>query len=94
MIDKLEEIKKIGAYAVNVFYGEDIGCDDLDVPTEDRRIILIYTPVGFLGGRRVMWRGKYKDFLRFDFSQTPKQISNPPKEDEYKDGGFFAWGSA
>ena len=40
MIEKLEEIKKIGAYAVNVFFGEDIGWDDMDVPTEERRIII------------------------------------------------------
>ena len=39
-----------------------------------------------------MWRGKYKDFLSFDFTSKPVRISIPPKPGEYKDGGFFTWG--
>ena len=93
MIEKLEEIKKLGAYAVDVLFGEDIGCDDMDIPTNERNIRLIYTPVGYLGARRVLWRGKYKDFLTFDFKQKPKQISNPPKQEEYQSDGYFAWGA-
>lgn len=93
MIEKLEEIKKLGAYAVDIFFGEDIGCDDMDVPTDERRTRLIYTPAGYLGGRRVLWLGKYKDFIAFDFAQVPKQISNPPQKEEYEGGGYFAWGA-
>jgi len=93
MIEKLEEIKKVGAYAVNVTFGEDIGCDDSDVPTNERKIVCVYTPVGCLGERRVMWRGTYEDFLKFDFSSIPKIISNPPKREEYKEPGFYTWGT-
>ena len=92
MVNKLEEIKKLGAYAVTVHFGGDIGWDDMDVPTEERKITVYYFPVGGLGEKRNMWRGKYKDFLAFDFSSEPKRISNPPELDEYKDGGFFTWG--
>lgn len=93
MVEKLEEIKRLGAYAINIYFGEDIGCDDSDVATADRKIICIYVPVGCLGERRCMWRGKYSDFITFDFSSSPKKISNPPKREEYEDGGFFTWGS-
>lgn len=92
MIKKLEEIKKIGAYAVSVFYGEEMGCDDMDVPTMDRHIQVVYSPVGFLGGIRVIWKGKMKDFLNFDFHTKPNKANNPPKEVANMDG-FFAWGS-
>jgi hypothetical protein len=93
LLNKLEEIKRLGNYAVNLAYGEDIGCDDLDVRKEERRIILIASPVGFLGELRIMWRGKLKDFLQFDFKNKPLQISNPPKIEEYEKGGYFIWGT-
>lgn len=93
MIKKLEEIKKVGAYAVNITFGEDIGADDSDVPTNERRIICIYTPVGCLGERKVMWRGKLADFLAFDFASIPKIISNPPQREEYEQPGFYTWGT-
>lgn len=93
MIAKLEEIKRIGAYAVNIFFGEDIGCDDMDVKTGDRSIICSYTPVGCLGGGRVYWKGIYADFVNFDFKSTPIIVSNPPKEKDVKDNGFYTWGT-
>jgi hypothetical protein len=93
MVTTLEKIKQNGAYAINVTFGEGIGCDDSDVPTNDRGIICIYTPVGCLGSNRVMWKGKYSDFIKFDFSSKPEIISNPPKREEYENGGFFIWGA-
>jgi len=94
MIDKLEEIKKIGAYAISIFYGEEVGCDDLNIPSMERNIQVIYNPVGYLGEVRCLWKGKLKDFLTFDFKNTkPTKISNPPQNYEYKDAGFYAWGT-
>jgi len=93
MVEKLEEIKRNGAYALNVTFGEDVGCDDSDVKTEDRRIICIYTPVGCLGSNRCMFKGEYRGFLKFDPKSKPKTISNPPKGEEYEENGFYIWGA-
>lgn len=93
MEKKLNEIKKLGNYAIVVFFGEDIGCDDLDVPEEDRNIVCSFYPIGYLGGLKILWKGKMKDFKSFDFSSKPNQISNPPKREEYKEDGYYMWGS-
>ncbi|MFH1527751.1 MAG: hypothetical protein ABIG69_14060 [Bacteroidota bacterium] len=93
LLKKLEEIKQIGNYAVNIMYGEDIGCDDSGVEPEERRIVLVASPVGFVGELRIMWRGIVKDFLKFDFKSKAHKISNPPERKEYEDGGFFVWGT-
>jgi len=93
MLNKLEEIKIAGNYAVNLTYGEDIGCDDLDVPIQERKIIVIMTPVGFCGSKRKMFIGNVKSFLEFDVKTEPKEISNPPLREEYKDDGFYIWGA-
>lgn len=93
MVKKLEEIKSSGAYALNVTFGEDIGCDDFDVKTEDRQILCIWTPVGCVGENRCLWTGKYSDFLEFDPRSKPEIISNPPKREEYKNTGFYIWGA-
>lgn len=93
MIRKLDEIKKLGAYAVQIFYGGDVGCDDSSIPIEEQDLMVVYMPVGFIGGRKNLWKGKYKDFITFDFTSSPIKISNPPERHEYEQGGFFYWGS-
>jgi hypothetical protein len=93
MVETLEKIKQLGAYSVNVTFGEDVGCDDSDVPLKDRNIVCIWYPVGCLGERRCMWKGIYSDFVKFDFSTAPKPISNPPKSAEYEEPGFYTWGT-
>jgi hypothetical protein len=93
MIQKLEEIKKIGAYAMSIFYGEDIGYDDMGVSVDERHIQVSYSPVGFLGEIRILWKGKMKDFLAFDFRSVPTKVNNPPIEIQSISAGFFAWGT-
>ena len=93
LLEKLEAIKQLAHYAVNFTYGEGVGCDDSDVKPMERNVVLVMTPVGCLGSKRKMWRGKMKDFLKFDFKSEPKEISNPPKREEYEDGGYFIWGA-
>ena len=92
MFKKLEEIKKIGAYNVQLYYGENIGCDDSGVKPEERSVIVLFYPVGALGEVKIMWRGRAKNFDSFDFKTKPKPISNPPKEDEYKNDGYYIFG--
>lgn len=94
MIEKLEQLKKLGTYAINIFYGEDIGCDDSGVKIEDRKIRIIAAPVGYLGEVRILYEGKYSDFLKFDFSGSFEIISNPPKKEEYsRENTLFVWGT-
>lgn len=94
LLEKLEEIKQVRNYAVNLTYGEDIGCDDLDVKPMERRVILFVTPIGCIGEGRMMWRGKVKDFLEFDFKkQIPTVIDNPPKSEQYEKNGYYLWGT-
>ncbi len=93
MIKKLEEIKKIGAYAINLTFGEGIGADDSDVLRKDRMIAVSYTPVGFNGEGMVYWNGTYKEFSSFDFSSTPEIVSNPPEEEQVRKPGFYTWGT-
>jgi hypothetical protein len=44
--DVLENVKSSGAYQVMCYYGEEVGCDDMDVPANDRNIRIIWHPVG------------------------------------------------
>lgn len=92
--EKLEEVKQLGNYAVNLFYGEDIGYDDLSVAMLDRRVKLVCTPVGCIGEARILWVGILKDLLVFDFKNTiPLRLSNPPKREEYSNSGYYIWGT-
>jgi len=93
MIEKLEEIKQLGAYSLQIFYGEGEGADDSDIEAMDRTIKMICQPVGYLGSMRALYKGTLKDFLNFDFKTLPKIIANPPMKEEYKDSGFYAWGT-
>ena len=93
LLNKLEEIKQLGSYAVDFMFGEDIGCDDSDVPKLERRARILFHPVGCLGEVRIMFIGKVKDLLEFDFKTKPKQISNPPKREEFEKNGYYIWGT-
>jgi len=90
--DKLDGFKKEGYYAVNLFFGEDIGCDDLDNPLYERNITLIAAPVGCLGETRIMFKGTLGDFLTGK-TEKPKVISNPPMKSSYSEGGWYIWGT-
>ena len=91
--DVLEKFKQMGNYAVSLYYGEDIGCDDSDIPQKERTIKIVMSPVGYLGEVRVMLVTNLKELDNIDFSARPVQISNPPKYEEYKNNGFYAWGT-
>lgn len=93
MINKLEKIKQLGHYSVSLIYGEDIGCDDSGLKIEERTIKIIMSPVGYVGELRKLWKGKYLDLLKFDFSAQAKTISNPPKREELENDGYYIWGT-
>lgn len=97
LIYKLEQIKITGAYAIQIFYGHDVGCDDLDMPVMDRPIKITWRPVGVLGEARMLWIGPLRDLLDFDFSDArPQVVSNPPTEEEISSqdqAGFYLWGT-
>lgn len=94
-LEKLEKFKSSGYYGVAVWYGEGVGCDDSDVPTQERRLRIIAYPVGVIGEVKIMFSGNVKQFLDFDFTKLPKQCPNPPDEEDKKmmdKGGLFMWG--
>lgn len=93
LLEKLEELKQRGNYALQISFGEGVGCDDSDVPMLDRALVVMMTPVGYLGSFRAMWKGKVSEFLEFDVSSKPVIISNPPTEKEYNTTGYYAWGT-
>ena len=93
MITKLEEIKRKGAYAIQLWFGEDVGCDDLDIPTIERKIIVMWRPVGHLGEIQSMYKGSVGSFLSFDVNSEPTIIGNPPQEEKYKESGYYMWGT-
>lgn len=95
-LEKLEAFKRAGYYTVTFTYGEGTGCDDLSVPMLDRRVRLLAVPVGVTGECRVAYCGKVKDFLTFDFSVFPEELSNPPDElgiNKIEQGGWYIWGT-
>ena len=92
-LEKLEAFKQKGVYSVSVMYGEGTGCDDSDVPPLERSLRIVGEPVGYLGSLRVMFKGSVRDFLDMDLNTPLKQVSNPPKREEYEDNGFYYWGS-
>jgi hypothetical protein len=93
-LSKIESLKQCGCYSLNVFYGEDVGCDDSDVPMLERSLQVIWRPVGVLGSARMLWKGNVQAFLDCDFSDVrPKVISNPPERDEWQEPGLYLWGT-
>ncbi len=93
MIKKLHEIKKLGACVIQVFYGDDVDCDYFSTKLEEQELVVLYMPKGLMRGVKNLWKGKYKDFITFDFTSSPIKISNPPESYEYEHGGFFYWES-
>ena len=92
--DRLEELKKIGAYSITLYYGEGIGCDDSDVSQLDRDIRIIFCPAGVLGEAKCMIYYKLRTILLLDFSLiSPIVTHNPPFEKEIKNYGYYIWGS-
>ena len=93
ILDKLEEIKQAANYAVTMYYGEDIGCDDLEIPPIERAVQVVATPVGHLGEVRTLFKGTIATFENFDPNEKPIRLNNPPKREDMKENGFYAWGS-
>lgn len=91
--DKIEEIKHLGAYALQIWYGENVGCDDLGIPMNERNITIMFVPVGCLGEASVLFKGKLEDCLQFSFKTKPIRISNPPNKEEYENSGYYIWGT-
>lgn len=89
----LEKFKQKGNYSVMLAYGEDVGCDDLGVPQNDRTIKIFMSPVGYLGEVRCMLKTNLKELETFEFDSFPIKVSNPPKYKEVRENGFYAWGT-
>ena len=94
LLKKLEEVKLAGNYAVGLAYGENVGCDDLDTKKEDRQVQIYGSPVGYLGGLRVLWKGKVSEVDSFDVNSTPKRVNNPPSHNDLNDSGYYIWGTS
>lgn len=95
-LQKLEQLKLIGFYAISFYYGEGIGADDLGVPVLERSVKLFGTPIGCLGETRVCYSGNVKSLLAFDFKKPPTVLSNTDATDRYERisvGGWFLWGT-
>lgn len=102
IIQKLEEFKQCGNYAVNLFYGEGIGCDDSDVTVQDRRVRITGIPVGCVGEARIIWSGKVSDLEKANFTDKSNfnitAMENPPTTEERitlqsAEGKMFTFGS-
>ena len=91
--EKLEEFKQVGMYGVCCYFGEDVGCDDSEVPLNDRNFKVIAYPVGVLGEAKVFYKGTVGSFLDFNVKSKPMRISNPPNRPEYDNDGYYAWGT-
>ena len=90
----MEKWKSFGVYALTLYYGEDIGCDDFDIQQEDRRVRIIATPVGALGGCRILWYGHLAALRTFDpSSNQPECLPNPPGKRANAEG-WFIWGAS
>lgn len=94
LLEKLEEFKTFGMYNVTLWYGEDVGCDDLDVEMLKRRVKLLAYPVGCIGEVKVFYVGTIESLLEFDVKTKPTQTSNPPMVGMFDEDGFYIWGTA
>lgn len=90
---KLEEFKQKGHYAVQLLFGEDVGCDDSDIPLYERQVMVLGHPVGCLGEARRMYVGSLKDFLEFDVNTPSTIVSNPPTREQVGKPGYYVWGT-
>lgn len=96
-LEKIEEFKQSGMYSVTIWYGEDVGADDSDIPVNERRFRLMAVPVGHLGEVKVLYEGTVKSFIDFDFKNKPTILGNPPSEESInnmkKKGGYYILGT-
>lgn len=93
-LDQLESLKKTGCYALQVFYGEDVGADDLDCPKLERNLTVTFRPVGVLGEARMLFVGTVQSFLEADFTDIRPQVTtNPPERGTCGKAGFYLWGT-
>jgi len=94
MIEKLMELKRLGAYAVQIRFGQDIGIEDFSIPQDETELFVSFYPTCYTGGRRVLWKGQYKDFITFDFqNEKPLHVSNVIEPLECKYPAYYAWGA-
>lgn len=94
LLEQLEVWKRAGRYQVTMVYGEGVGCDDFDVPTLSRTLVVWAHPVGALGECKVLYRGTVAGFLRFDLAaHRPVRLSNPPDRESLQIPGFYIWGT-
>lgn len=93
LLNKLEEIKQAGNYAVSVHYGGDVGVDDIDTPQDERIICISMVPVGFVGEIKVLFTGTLIELAKLDVKSKPKKISNPPDHEQVQKPGFYCWGT-
>ena len=56
LLKVLESVKQLGAYAIQMYYGKDVECDDSDVKQEERKIIILGNYI--LDTRKPLWYNK------------------------------------
>jgi len=93
LINALERVKRLPAYALNVFYGENIGFDDVEVAVGDRRLEVSWSPFVNNGSIRVVWCGSLKEFLVADMRQMPQRVPMPPHKEDLRHPGYYVYGS-
>ena len=91
--EKLEELKQNGNYSVQLWFGEGTGCDDLDVPLNERNLVICAAPVGHLGEIKLLWKGNLDTLKDFNVEAKPTKLPNPPSAADYKENGYYVWGT-
>jgi hypothetical protein len=91
-LDKLEAVKQQGNYAMSIYYGEEIGCDDSSVPVLERSIKIHMAPVGCIGELRKLFVGTVQEFLDTDIESVAEILTNPPHSVPTKTG-WYIWGT-
>ena len=93
--DVLEEIKQNNAYGVSLSYGEEVGCDDMDVPQNEREVVILWYPTGVIGQAKIVLKDTLENILKKDISSLkPTVISNPPNRKEWEKPGCYIWGTS
>ena len=93
LVELLEHFKKEGNYGIRVYYGEGIGCDDMDMPQDERMVQIVMAPVGYLGGVRKLLVIRMGKLHEFDVSSKPEKVYNPPPCHVISQPGYYAWGT-
>ena len=94
LTDVLEDVKQMGNYAVMLYYGENVGADDSDVPPGERRTLIVSYPVGYLGGLKFAVAGKRDEVITMNIKDAvPQVLPNPPGDSLQREHtGVFIWG--